>query len=257
MWTVSNCWWNVPELIIGCPILRREWIAREWVDFAVRSARNAGLEPTFLVVAGEDIGHVPGALDPTIPVLERALGAHGLALNIEPVPEPRCQDQRMWGLAGGYERMVDLRNTLLRRIREIGPDLFLSLDSDILLHPGALTSMRQTMLDRGWDAIGGKCYMTPQHTGRRNPSWAKLNPQGGLYRTDSDGQIPVQIIMAIKLMTPAAYAVDYRVHAQGEDIGWSLNAKEQHVQLGWDGSVCSKHVMQPSELSEPDERCGY
>jgi hypothetical protein len=69
--------------------------------------------------------------------------------------------------------------------------------------------------------------------------------------------MPVDVIMAMKLMKPSAYWVDYRDHEQGEDVGWSIACQEQHLRLGWDGRVCSKHVMKPEQLDPIDARCGY
>jgi hypothetical protein len=63
--------------------------------------------------------------------------------------------------------------------------------------------------------------------------------------------------LAIKLMSPRAYNIDYRFHHQGEDIGWSVAATEKGLKLGWDGRICSKHVMAADQLQLVDPRCGY
>jgi hypothetical protein len=72
-----------------------------------------------------------------------------------------------------------------------------------------------------------------------------------------DGCFPVGVIMAIKLMTPPAYNVDYEWNHQGEDIGWSLAALARGLKLGWDSRTTTKHVFYPHLLDEVDPRCGY
>jgi hypothetical protein len=106
-----------------------------------------------------------------------------------------------------------------------------------------------------FDAVGSRCYMTA--SGTRFPSWARLLPSGGLQRTDSDGTFAVDVIMALKLMNPAAYNVDYRFDPQGEDIGWSQACTEAGVRLGWDGRVVAKHVLAPHLLTPRDSRVGF
>jgi hypothetical protein len=106
-----------------------------------------------------------------------------------------------------------------------------------------------------WDAIGSRCYMTT--TGRNWPSWGRLSPRGHLQRYDAEGYFPVDVIMAIKLMRPAAYQIDYQSHAQGEDIGWCLACHRAGLRLAWDGRVASKHVLQPHLLHRLDPRVGY
>lgn len=98
----------------------------------------------------------------------------------------------------------------------------------------------------------GKAYMSK--AGVANPSYANFNKQGSLVRSDSCGVFPVDVIMAIKLMKPSAYNVDYKPARQGEDIGWSLHCKEKGLKLGWTGEVTSRHVMSKKDLDKNDIR---
>ncbi len=154
-----------------------------------------------------------------------------------------------------FSRMVELRNQLLGKVRELAPDRFLSLDSDILLHPQAVAGLLEST--KRFGAVGGATYMTS--TGLEFPSCGWNQGMAGLVRRpmEAKGVIPVGVIMAIKAMTPAAYAVDYEFHVQGEDVGWSAACERAGVRLGWDNRNVSKHVMAEKDLNRIDERCGW
>jgi hypothetical protein len=149
--------------------------------------------------------------------------------------------------------MVELRNRLLQIVRLLDPPLFLSLDSDILLHPDALRNMIEST-DR-FDVVGGKAFMTS--TGSACPSWGFPTTGGGIHRSDAYGVFAVDIVMAIKLLTPKAYEVEYEFHGHGEDVGFSRNCRAAGLALGADARVCNKHVMTPEWLERIDERCGF
>lgn len=227
------------NLLIGCPVSHREWILPTWFSHINRAAEVAGVEPRFVFVC-----------HPQDPSWDCVTFDAPDAVMI-PAACHRGNDHRRWN-PQRYQEMVDLRNLLLGAVRLQEPDLFLSIDSDILLHPDQLKFMIEC-LDR-FDAVGGRCYMTS--TGTRFPSWGRLN-RGNLQRYDAEGTFPVDVIMALKLMTPAAYRVNYGFHLQGEDIGWSLNATEAGVRLGWDGRVIAKHVLAPHLLTPIDPRVGF
>lgn len=177
---------------------------------------------------------------------------------VEPVKEYKehwwREDRALW-------RMVNLRNYLLSEVRELEPDLFLSLDSDILCHPQQITNLIETLEDdRDFAAVGGKVFLTP---GRDNPSWCRYSKERGIQRSNIDYVTPVDVIMAIKLMTPEAYRVDYQFSSNGEDIGWSLACRKAGLTLGHDGRVTSKHVMARVDengvdlITKKDSRCGF
>lgn len=232
------------RLVVGCPVRQREWIIRDWAVHLAAACWHAGIEDHEIVA----VGHRD---DVTI----KALRCQSRPLHVVEVDEPAAADERDWTAPGRYEHMARLRNLLLGRVRELEPEYFLSLDSDILIHPLALASMGKLLHERSFGAVGGKAHMKPH--GRRAPSYASLTAAGGLLRFDSSGQFPVDVIMAIKLMTPAAYHVDYVEDGRAEDVGWSKAARAAGLTLGWDGTHTSKHVMTPEMLHEVDERCGY
>ena len=226
---------------MGCPIAHRAWILPRWFDHVEAACSLAGLEPTYVFVADSD--------DPCVTIARKR--ARRLVMVHSPSPT-KGDDTRRWD-PERYAEMVRLRNLLLQAVRLGEPDVFLSLDSDILLHPWALDSMLES-LER-FDAVGGKCFMTK--TATNVPSWARLGREGQLQRMDADGVFDVDVIMAVKLMSPVAYLVDYVTDVQGEDTGWSKACRAAGVKLGWDGRVTSKHVMEPWMLDRVDERVGF
>ena len=171
-------------------------------------------------------------------------------LSIVTVDEDRFVE-RNWNL-NRYQHMVNLRNMLLDKVRSIGPDLFLSIDSDIILNPNFYSS---TIKHSEWDAVGGKVYLAKSR--KEFPSYAKIASNGNLIRPDAEGFFKVDVLMALKLMKPSAYNVDYCLDKRGEDIGWSLSCRNQGLKLFWNGSVSSKHVILPEQIGVFDERVGY
>jgi hypothetical protein len=233
------------NLVIGGPISRREWILDRWYAHVEIAAHNAGIVPRFLHVGNPDNDPETWAIisqrDPT-----EIIAVH--------TDEPRRDDIRLWPHAR-YQLMTELRNRGLAAVRAEQPDWFLSLDSDILLHPDAIVSLLDAV--EGWDAVGGKCYMTD--AGRREPSWGTLKLRGGIYRQDAEpgALFPCQVIMGIKLMSPAAYNIDYHFDTHGEDVGWAKAAQAARLRIRWDGRVVSKHVYNRGEHDKIDKRLGW
>lgn len=236
------------KLVVGCPVRDRAWIIHRWFEHTHNALRDAGVaksDVTFVFV-GDQAG------DSTFKEIDRAcldLSYSRVVISQDGPAEPY---ERVWGW-DRYLEMAQLRNSLLDWVRRLAPDLYWSLDSDILVARNTLTSA--VGATSGYDAVGSRCYMTP--SGVWCPSYAMLPGTGGLLRSDSEGIFGVDVIMAAKLMTKKAYCVDYVGHKQGEDIGWSIAARKAGCRLGWDGTTVSKHVMSPKDLDRIDGRCGF
>lgn len=228
------------RLLVGCPVAHRDWVLPKWFDHVEGACAVAGVEPEFVFVCDRR--------DPSWACIEILAPEATLVSCVTTAGG----DVRRWG-PRRYAEMVVLRNELLGVVRDEKPDAFLSLDSDILVHPMQVEYLLNAL--HRFDAVGGRCYMTPQ--GVRFPSYAMLSRSGGLQRRDVEGVFPVDVIMAIKLMGPAAYEVNYRADPQGEDVGWSKACRERGLTLGWDGRLAAKHVMGPHMLDPVDPRVGY
>lgn len=239
------------RVAIGCPVTNRDWILPDWFDHTLAACEVAAVEPVYVFVYGT-------SADRTWQVLNREVRLRPFEHHIVNYEEhPMDGLRRSWDLAR-YNHMANLRNCLLEVVRYVGPDYFLSVDSDILLDKRVLKNLLEVIQDpdRPCDAVGGKVYMTPGKS--KVPSYAMLrNGSNELKRQDQDGTFPVSVIMALKLMSPKAYNVDYRPNYHGEDIGWSLEARKAGCVLMWDGRICSKHVMDREHINEIDPRIGW
>jgi len=238
-----------PRILIGCPIRSREWAVEAYFKYAVPAAQRAtdNFEFTFVVPEGDTA---------TIEEIEKATLHHEVKTSLVYTNEPSREDKRTWN-TDRYQELVTVRNRFLTQARELEPDYLLSLDSDIQIHPEQIKGMIESISENGWDAIGGKTFLSM--TGKQHPTYGQIKKghTGAFRRSDSEGVFKVDIIMAIKMMTSAAYNIDYVANRYGEDIGWSIAAREQGLTLGWDGRFTSKHVMKPKDVDVFDLRCGW
>ncbi len=211
----------------------------------------AGLEPGFVFVIDPVV-----SADTYEKVLAKVGGRQVEFVFVDDSNGPPIGVERNWGkVPDRIQRIAELRNLMLGAVRQQAPDLFLSVDSDVLLHPDQLANM-VSCLDR-FDAVGGKCYLNIR--GTKDPSYALINKStGAMRRPDFFGVIKADVIMAIKLMTPAAYTIDYGGgDRRGEDLIWSRRARAAGVRLGFDGRAVAKHVMEPDQRDAYDKRCGF
>lgn len=234
------------KLTIGCPVYKRGWVLPEWNQRVLSSVYEMNQEV--------DLSYVFVASDEDVETVEM-LASFDTETRIKVLTEDRSSEKRQWG-PPRYEHLVSLRNHLLAEVRDIQPDLFLSLDSDVLLAPNAISSAIDAFEDDTW-AVGLALYMTEIGTDHpSNGTWSDGN-FGRYTRRNFDDIITCDIIMAGKLMSPKAYNVDYEYHHCGEDLGWSRAVKQAGGKFRWDGRVKNKHVMRPEMLSRVDPRAGF
>lgn len=243
------------KIVVGCPVRRREWAAESYVNHVAWSTVNAGLSDgnvEFLFVSHKD--------DPTNQALRSAADIYGIPTSFIHDDEKPSELKRMW-TSQRIETMVRVRNLLLGGVRERKPDLFLSLDSDIMVNEKAVREMIRVLeiVGHRGDRPAASAHCVNLHAQSLNyPNYAMISKPGRLVRNHHEGTLPkVDVIMAAKLMTPRAYNVDYEYDRRGEDIGWSLAVRRQGMHLAWTGKVVSKHCMKATELDSVDKRCGY
>ena len=235
------------RLVIGCPLRGREWMIKPWFEAVVASATKTDINFCFAFVIDEGDGIAP---------LVREYCYHyelpAYYVEFPPYMGPQQGVEHHWNVEK-IQYMVDLRNQLLALVRNINPDFFFSLDSDIILKENVIGDLLEAC--SLYDAVGGKVYLAKQ---ARLPSYGNLIRENlNMLRPDVDTLIPVDIIMAAKMMTKPAYMVDYKFEPRGEDLGWSANVKDAGLKLGFDGRTVSKHIMDQSHLYSVDPRVGF
>jgi hypothetical protein len=243
------------RIVVGAPVRRREWLAEQYVDHIAWATVEAGISDadlTLMFVSHKD--------DPTNIALEKAAAVYGFETIFIPDDEPPTVLERSWE-PERLHTMVRVRNSLLRGVRELDPDLFLSLDSDILLNSKALRCMirlLETTRSRSDRPVASSHCVYLDQFSTRFPNYAMLTANGTMRRQAVPGDLQgVHVLMAAKLMTPRAYNIDYEYDRRGEDIGWSLAVRQHGMHLAWTGKVTSKHCMNRADLDKLDHRCGY
>lgn len=236
------------DIIAGCPATHREWIMKPWVAHLQRAAQHADVGLSIYCL-------VPSKDAPTAIAVQEACLSRGIELFLEQADDDKPDDERSWNPLR-YERMCVLRNTMLDTVRSLMPNLFLSIDSDILIGRDVISKLITCMQEREFDAVAGKIWL--HETNKQIVNFANFRRNlNTLQRRDQISTDKCDVIMALKLMTPAAYNIDYLPDDHGEDIGWSRNATSRGLILGYNGEAISKHCMNPKMLETIDPRVGW
>jgi hypothetical protein len=239
------------ELLIGCPIYKRNWIFPYWIS-CIESQGIDMSKVGFIFEASRDDEATLQMLlryrenNKSIPVFE-------INFRDDLAHHEHAENSRMWTLSK-YENMVSMRNSLLKRARELRPNYYYSLDSDILLTNPNTINFLVSHIKQGAGAVSTLMFMTPVSTmypGVMNwmdetgdKAFRKEEyPLGTYFQSD--------IIMGAKMMSKEVYNnVDYKIHAQGEDLGWSHNAKKMGYELYCASYIYTPHIMNKIMLSE-------
>lgn len=241
------------KLIIGCPIYDRAWILPFWLN---------KIEKQTISLA--DIGFVFEAVSDDTETLDLLFSFHenhseipcfDINFNSEQrhISHPQSGERRWF--KERYLDMAIMRNNILEKVRGYSPEFYFSLDSDILLaESNTIEKLISRTQNLGVDAVSPLCFMTPTGIQFPNTMYWVDRPGGNALRQDSYnfGEfLNVDIIMAAVLMTKPVYEnVNYRWHAQGEDLGWSSECFRFGANLWLDSSVYTPHIMGRQFLDE-------
>jgi hypothetical protein len=232
------------KLIIGCPIYSREWIFSAWAACIENQSIDLS-DVGFIFVGSKDD-------QATISLIERWRSVHPEIKVVdfvfaEDVNHVTHQEgMRQWTMSK-YENMVNLRNILLDNVRRYQPDYFFSLDSDILLTNPSTIELLVAHIKDGADAVSPLMFMTP--VGTRFPSVMKwVDKPGGKAIRDENFPLGTyfqsDVIMAAKMMSKDVYNnVNYQIHEQGEDLGWSTQCAEKDYKLFSASYIYAPHIM--------------
>ena len=230
--------------MIGTPMYKRGWILPHWIRCLLNQS-----------VSFKDIGFVFEVSPDDTETIESLKAWKRIDKNI-PYFEIKIRDDiphfehenngRQWTISK-YLNMVSLRNSLLQTVRNVQPDYYLSLDSDILLTNPNTIELLIAHIKSGADAVNPLMFMTP--FGTMYPSvmnWRTDIPTKA-YREEKyqlGTYFQSDVIMAAKMMNKDVYNnIDYVVHEQGEDVGWSLSCKQQGFKLYSASYIYAPHIM--------------
>jgi uncharacterized protein (DUF736 family) len=250
------------KVLIGCPIYKRDWILSYWISCLVRQTIDMSNIGFVFEVSPDDretilILESWKKIDTSIPYFEIKIR--------KDIPHFQHENNgRQWNVSK-YENMVNLRNSLLKTAREIEPDYYFSLDSDILLINPKTIELLISHINSGADGVNPLMFMTP--VGVNYPSVMTWKNDGSnrafrLPEYNLGSYFKTDVIMAAKMMSKKLYSqVDYSVHPQGEDVGWSWNCKLKDMNLYCASYIYAPHIMSPIMLeqfkSHGDERQLY
>lgn len=239
------------KIVVGCPTYKRDWILDHWISCFYRQSIPISEIGFIFEVSSKDVKTISKLqkwknLDQRIPYFQ--------ILVRDDLPHFEHNNHgRQWTLSK-YVNMVELRNSLLSKVRDIEPDYYFSLDSDILIQNPNTLEFLISHIKEGADAVSPLMFMTPVGTDFpsvmtwRNDGTEKAfreqeYPIGKFFKAD--------VIMAAKMMSKDVYEnINYEIHLQGEDLGWALNCKKQGYELYSASYIYAPHIM--SELMYAD-----
>lgn len=231
-------------ICVGAPVHARGWILQQWFD-----ALAAQTYPATDIDVVLNYGH---SEDDTLNIITAEMGRgrfHDVKIILD--GEQDHQEHRAWN-EERYATMARLRNALLHRVRAEKPDYYLSCDTDMLLPPEAIETLLAELQAGEYGAVGPLTHMTP--TGIC-PNAFDLT--GNRWQMSGGQQERVFAVFGVVLMGPTAYAQDYGVHRQGEDVYWATQCWQALVPMAIVPKVKVKHVMNPAMLDPVDPRIGF
>lgn len=232
------------KLIVACPIYKRDWILPDWIKSILSQSidvSNIG----FIFECSEDDERTIKLLN-SWKQYDSRIPHFDIKIRSDIPHYEHEENKRNWTISK-YENMVNLRNSILNSVREIEPDYYMSLDSDILMTNNSTLELLIAHVNQGADAVSPLMYMTP--FGTRYPSvmtWREDEPDKAYRKVDYPigTYFKSDVIMAAKMMSKKVYSnINYSVHRQGEDVGWSLSCKENGYDLYSASYIYCPHIM--------------
>jgi hypothetical protein len=238
------------RLIVGCPVANRAWALPHWFQCLANQTR----QPDGFVFLHS--GHIG---DDTWRAIQDGCERHHFDSHVqhdERAPHARHDNDR-------FATLADLRNQVLALARgDMHADLFLSLDTDVMLEDPHTIERLLGMLGHGCDLASCATFL---HHAASNPNvdheifWAYnagwLNPPGakGFRRPlpgelDWDAVYRIDIPMAVWLGERAVLDCRYDWHESGEDIAFAWALQDAGLKCHWDTGLRAKHYWQESHL---------
>jgi hypothetical protein len=232
------------KLIIGCPMYKRSWILHHWIKSIISQSIPVNDIGFIFEVSPDDTATIQALeswkkFDKRIPYFEIKIR--------EDIPHFEHENNgRQWSMSK-YVNMVSLRNSLLESVRKIQPEYYFSLDSDILLTNTNTIELLIAHIKSGADAVNPLMFMTPFGTMYPSVMDWRLDVPAKAFRKEKyelGHYFQSDVIMAAKMMSKDVYNnINYTLHEQGEDVGWSLECKKAGFKLYSASYIYAPHIM--------------
>lgn len=247
------------KLVVGAPVCDRDWALPRWFECLQAQTRPPD---EYVFVVNELPGlHTRRLLHELCP-----FDVPRLSYAIDRTPYIPRDDRQHHLPENVYGDFAWRRNKLLDMALKRDPDVFFSLDSDIMLDDPTtierllrLLTAAKALTAGSPDVVAASTFLHP--TGRAgecyNAAWWAGGDEGSPERawrraTADDAAEGVQLIdipMAAVMMTRrVAETCRYRWHAQGEDLGFAQDLDRLDYRCVWDPNLETRHVMSPEAL---------
>ena len=232
------------KLILGCPMYKRSWILHHWIKSIISQSIPINDIGFIFEVSPDDTPTIQALeswkkFDKRIPYFEIKIR--------EDIPHFEHENNgRQWSMSK-YLNMVSLRNSLLESVRKVEPEYYFSLDSDILLTNTNTIELLIAHIKSGADAVSPLMFMTPFGTMYPSVMDWRLDVPTTAFRKEKyelGHYFQSDVIMAAKMMSKDVYNnINYTLHEQGEDVGWSLECKRAGFKLYSASYIYAPHIM--------------
>ena len=232
------------KLILGCPMYKRSWILHHWIKSIISQSIPINDIGFIFEVSPDDTPTIQALeswkkFDKRIPYFEIKIR--------EDIPHFEHENNgRQWSMSK-YLNMVSLRNSLLESVRKVEPEYYFSLDSDILLTNTNTIELLIAHIKSGADAVSPLMFMTPFGTMYPSVMDWRLDVPTKAFRKEKyelGHYFQSDVIMAAKMMSKDVYNnINYTLHEQGEDVGWSLECKRAGFKLYSASYIYAPHIM--------------
>lgn len=236
-----------PYVIISAPVYDRAWILPTWFEAITR--QDYPLDRMGFVFEGapNDEATIQCLMD--FSAAHPELKCFDVQINSQVAHKSHPEGHRTW-TKDHYAVMAHLRNNILNKVSCLNPDKLFSLDTDILLEDSTTIS-QLVELTNIYPAVNLLAYMTPTDT--QFPSVMDWTIDGRGYRAANHFPIgtlfKAGVIMAAIMMSPGVYKnIRYKWHNQGEDLGWSDEARRKSIDLYCASYIYGSHIMSRAML---------
>jgi hypothetical protein len=246
------------KLVVGAPVCDRDWALPRWFECLRQQTRPPD---EYVFVVNDVTGNTRRLLHDLAPV-----EVPQLSYAVDETRYIPRQERQRHSAEHVYGDFAKRRNALLRMVLKRDPDVFLSLDTDIMLEdPTVIGRLLQLLsapkkLTEGPPALVAPCtFLHP--TGRAsecfNAAWWAAGDPGSPDRawrraTAEDAAEGVQLIdipmAAVMMRRSVAERCRYRYHAQGEDLGFAQDLERLGYRCLWDPDLEVRHVMSEDAL---------